>query len=145
MRAKRSRSRSRASTIVILVAAVIVFGLWQLAARLRTPTIAVTSPAGGEKWHPGEEHVISWTARNVPATRKISVTIRRIPPPPLAEEGQEFDPIVFVNLPNTGSVDWTIDPMYPDGTYVLRVSAYESIPITDEVAAESKEFTITKP
>ncbi|MGE5579442.1 MAG: DUF5050 domain-containing protein [Bacillota bacterium] len=109
------------------------------------PEISITSPSGGETWHPGEEHVISWTTRNIPATHKVSVTIRRIPPPPLQEEGQEFDPIVFINLPNTGSVTWTISPMYPDGTYILRVAAYESIPITDEVWAESREFTITHP
>lgn len=109
------------------------------------PEITITSPSGGEAWHPGEEHVISWTTRNVPDTHKVSVTIRRIPPPPLQEEGQEFDPIVFINLPNTGSVTWTISPMYPDGTYILTVAAYESIPITDEVWAESREFTITHP
>ena len=109
------------------------------------PTIAITIPAGDEAWQPGEEHRISWVTHGVPATDKISVTIRRIPPPPLQEEGQEFDPILFTNLPNTGSTTWKVSPMYPSGTYVLGISAYESIPITAAISAESAQFRIVHP
>jgi hypothetical protein len=63
----------------------------------------------------------------------------------LQEEGQEFDPIVAINLPNTGSYEWTLADMYPSGTYVLGLNAYESLPITDSVSAESAPFQIVHP
>ncbi|HUY62342.1 MAG TPA: hypothetical protein VMV50_00920 [Candidatus Paceibacterota bacterium] len=132
--------------IIVVVILAALAGLYAWTARAPTvASIAVTSPAGGETWQPGETHTIAWTTRGIPATDKISVTIRRIPPPPPQTEGQEFDPIVFTNLPNTGSTTWTISPMYPGGTYVLGVSAYESVPVTNPVSAESAEFTITHP
>lgn len=109
------------------------------------PSIAFTMPAGNEAWQPGETHTISWTSTGIPASNKVSITIRRIPPPPLQEEGQEFDPVVFTDLPNTGSTTWTISPMYPDGTYALGVSAYESVPVTNPVSAESRPFTLAHP
>ena len=131
-----------------LIAVIFILGgawyWWSIHASVR-PSITITSPAGGEAWQPGEEHTISWDAHGVPANDKISVTIRRIPPPPLQEEGQEFDPILFTDLPNTGSTTWKISPMYPNGTYVLGISAYKSVPITDAVSAESAPFSITHP
>ncbi|MGD0328087.1 MAG: hypothetical protein ABSB00_00005 [Minisyncoccia bacterium] len=108
-------------------------------------TLSMVSPNGGEVWSTGSTHTISWTMRGVPATDKISVTIRRIPPPPLQIEGQEFDPIVFTNLPNTGSAKWTIADMYPAGTYVLGLSAYESTPVTNPISTESAPFQIVPP
>lgn len=130
---------------LLLAAAAIAVWYWWPSVWPNTPSITITSPAGGEQWQPGEERVISWNANNIPSSDKISVTIRRIPPPPLPEEGQEFDPVVLINLPNTGSTTWKISPMYPDGTYVLGLQAYESIPITNGVSAESAAFTITHP
>jgi hypothetical protein len=109
------------------------------------PSLTITAPAGGEAWQPGEVHTIAWNMHGVPATDKISVTIRRIPPPPLQTEGQEFDPIVFTNLPNTGTATWTIAPMYPNGTYVLGITAYASVPVTNPITAESAPFTVTHP
>lgn len=109
------------------------------------PSITVLAPAGGETWEPGEEHTIAWGTRGIDPDDKISITIRRIPPPPLQEDGQEFDPIVFIDLSNTGSVTWKLSSMYPDGTYVLELHAYESLPITGAVSAESAPFTILHP
>jgi hypothetical protein len=125
--------------------AAIAFVYWRLPAKLISPEIVITSPIGGENWQPGEEHVISWKTKDIPAANKISITIRRIPPPPLQQEGQEFDPIIFTNLSNTGSVTWTISTMYPNGTYVLGISAYKSVPVTNPISSESKEFIITHP
>ncbi len=109
------------------------------------PALTVLSPSGGEMWRTGETHIISWNTRKVPSADKVSVAIRRIPPPPLPEEGQEFDPIVFVGLENTGSTTWKISPMYRDGAYVLEVGAYRSVPITDMVSGESGIFNIAHP
>jgi len=131
----------------LAVLALVAVGAWYLlGARTNTPaTLAITSPAGGELWQSGETHEMAWETSGIPASDKVSITIRRIPPPPLQEEGQEFDPIVFTDLPNTGRATWTISSMYPNGTYVLGVSAYKSVPVTDVVSAESKTFTITHP
>lgn len=107
------------------------------------PAITITSPATSTAWTIGSTHAITWTTQNIPAENKISITIRRIPPPPLQTEGQEFDPILFTNLANTGTVDWTIADQYPTGTYVLGISSYKSIPVTNPVSAESAPFQIT--
>lgn len=136
----------RTFVILVLIAAM-AGAAWyaRSSGRNSPPRISVTSPAGGEKWLSGEEHRITWSTANVPATHKISVSIRRVPPPPLQEEGQEFDPIIFVGLPNTGNAAWKISPMYPDGTYILSLNAYGSVPVTEEISDESAEFAISHP
>jgi hypothetical protein len=118
---------------------------WYLLQPASAPAISIAAPAAGAAWQAGEAHTISWATIGIPTTDKISITIRRIPPPPLPEEGQEFDPVVFTNLPNTGSVEWKISPMYPTGTYVLGVSAYKSVPVTNPISAESAPFTLSHP
>lgn len=135
-------------TLISLVILVLVVGggwYWWSNQPNATPGISITSPLGGETWQAGETHVISWNTQNVSPDNKISITIRRIPPPPLQEEGQEFDPIILIDLPNNGSTTWKISSMYPEGTYVIGAHAYASIPITDEVATESASFTLTHP
>jgi membrane-bound inhibitor of C-type lysozyme len=135
-------------TIIIFIGLAIVliaFGInrWANHKLSQTaPSITVTSPKAGDSWAAGSLQTISWATKNIPAADKISVTIRRIPPPPLQAEGQEFDPIVFTNLENSGSVQWVISDMYPAGDYVLGVNSYASIPVTDAVTAESARFKI---
>ena len=134
-------------TLVLLIVLVLVAGgvwYWQSTRLSTSPVITVTSPAGGEKWETGSTHPILWTTSGIPASDKISITIRRIPPPPLPEEGQEFDPIIYTDLPNTGSAMWTISDMYPSGNYVLGLTAYTSTPVTNPISAESAEFTISR-
>lgn len=138
----RNRTTIFILVFVFLAGAVLYF--WSARPAV-PPEITVTTPAGGEKWQPGEEHVISWSTKGVPAGYKVAVTIRRIPPPPLLEEGQEFDPIIFTDLPNTGSASWKISPMYPNGTYVIGMNAYESVPVMSPISAESGQFTLTHP
>lgn len=130
--------------IVIIVGGLYVWRTYT-GVPLVTPSIAVTSPQGGEAWVSGSIHTLSWTTQGIPSTDKVSVTIRRVPPPPLPEEGQEFDPIIFTDLPNTGSTTWTISNTYPSGTYVLGISAYHSVPVTNPVSVETKPFTIVHP
>ena len=133
-------------SILVLLALLVIGAVFVLRSGPSTaPSLTVTAPSGGEHWQSGETHAISWKTSGVPAGDKISVTIRRLPPPPLPTEGQEFDPIVFTDLPNTGSTTWTISPMYPGGTYVLGVTAYASTPVTNPISAESAPFTITHP
>jgi membrane-bound inhibitor of C-type lysozyme len=137
---------------IILVALIIIGGgfyAWNIYKQSNQQSntnsaITITAPGSGDIWTIGSAHTIVWTTKNIPLENKISITIRRIPPPPLATEGQEFDPIIFTNLPNTGSADWTIADAYPSGTYILAVNSYKSVPITDVISAESAPFQITQ-
>jgi hypothetical protein len=103
------------------------------------PSIALVSPNGGETLEKGSEYKIVWNTQEIPSTDKISVTIRRVEPPALPEEGQEFDPIIFINLENTGSVDWIVSDNYPEGNYIIGINSYSSIPVTNSVSDESDE------
>lgn len=116
---------------------------WKL--RNTPPSITLLSPNGGEVIKEGSVYTIKWETKNIPASNKISINIRRIPPPPLQQEGQEFDPIIFVNLENTGSVKWTVSDTYPEGSYVLGITSYASVPITNPISDESDApFRIVK-
>ncbi len=134
--------------ILVVVGAMIIIGggLYAWGRYRQTQpasSITIISPTGTDTWTTSSTHTITWTTENISPGNKISITLRRIPPPPLPTEGQEFDPIVFVNLENTGSVDWTISDMYPTGTYILGVTSYVSVPVTNPITAESAPFTIT--
>jgi len=130
-------------TITLFILLIIGILSWCLFAQKdNSPHLIITSPSGGEIWQTGEEHTITWETDKVPEDYMVSVSIQRIPPPPLQEEGQEFDPVIFTNLPNTGNVMWEIHPMYPNGSYVLNLHAYNSLPATDEITIKSEVFTI---
>lgn len=125
--------------------AILVLGAVMLAISIGLvvrPSISVRVPKGGEHWELGSTHAIAWSTENISAADKIAVTIRRIPPPPLQEEGQEFDPVIVTDLTNTGHFMWTISDSYPAGTYVLGFHAYAGTPVTKEVSTESREFEI---
>src|SRR5690554_4184017 len=122
------------SALVIIIF-VLLLGLGWLAWSDRSvePLLTITNPNGGEEWSIGETRTISWQSEGINEDSKVAISIRRIPPPPLSEIGQEFDPVIFTELPNTGSVDWEISTEYPEGTYVLSLNSYESLPVTDPV------------
>jgi membrane-bound inhibitor of C-type lysozyme len=128
--------------ITILVLIIVLGGLayWQYkntSVKNVQPSIALISPNGGETLKEGSVYAIKWNTQNIPATNKVSISIRRVAPPALPAEGQEFDPIVFTDLENTGSKDWNVSYMYPDGNYMLGITSYASIPITDAISDES--------
>jgi membrane-bound inhibitor of C-type lysozyme len=125
--------------VAALILIIVVLGAvayWQYGKNVN-PSITLVYPNGGETLKEGSVYTIKWETKNVPASDKISVTIRRVAPPALPEEGQEFDPIVFTDLENTGSKDWTVSYMYPDGNYIIGITAYESLPITNPISDES--------
>lgn len=138
--------KNKKLTIILIAGIVIaISGLYSWAMYLQSrPMVIINSPATGSIWTTGSTHAIAWTTKNIPPENKISVTLRRIPPPPLQAEGQEFDPIIFINLENTGSINWNIGNNYPEGTYAIGISSYESIPVTNPVSAESAPFQITQ-
>jgi hypothetical protein len=131
--------------ILIIILFLIILAGAGFAAYLQTaknlePSIKLIFPNGGEVLQEGSVYAIKWETKNIPETDKISINIRRIPPPALQEEGQEFDPLVFVNLENTGSADWKVSDIYPEGNYLIGITAYESIPVTNPVSDESDSF-----
>lgn len=132
------------TTIIILVTIiVIILGsvfYWQYRnAKIESnqPSITVISPNGGEILNKGSVYTIEWETKNIPETNKIAISIRRVAPPSLSEEGQEFDPIIFTDLENTGSKEWEVSYMYPDGNYIIEINAYDSLPMINPISDES--------
>ena len=135
--------RLYAWSIALLVVAAAACAVWVWQAQQQSmPTLSVTAPLSGAIVYNGATTTIAWSTRGVPAAYRVAITIRRIPPPPLPSEGQEFDPIIFTDLPNTGQVEWRVADMYPPGNYVVEASAYRSVPVTDPVSGESAPFRI---
>ncbi|MCK9352187.1 MAG: hypothetical protein WCT49_03105 [Candidatus Paceibacterota bacterium] len=131
--------------IIVLVALMaIAASLYYLNSKKSAPSIEVLSPKTGDVIKSGSVQTIRWVSKGIPSENKISVSIKRVPPPPLQTEGQEFDPIVFIELANTGSKEWVVSDMYPNGEYILEVASYASIPVTDPIVAESGKFIIQK-
>jgi hypothetical protein len=138
-------SKSAKIYILIFLAAVaVICGSVYFLKKGRAPSIQIVFPKSGVILKSGTVQMIRWKSENIPGANKISVAIRRISPPPLQEEGQEFDPLIFVNLPDTGSKEWTVSDMYLNGTYVLEIASYASVPVTNPITATSEEFSIQK-
>ena len=132
--------------ILALVVVLIIGGAvyWRYV-ESKKPLVTLIFPNGGETLTEGSTYTIKWNTNNIPTSDKISISIRRVPPPPLQQEGQEFDPVVFVNLDNVGSKDWTVSDMYPEGNYILGIAAYPSLPMTNPITNESNAiFKIVK-
>jgi len=106
-----------------------------------TPTIVVVSPSNGATLMAGSPYQIVWQTESIPDDYLVSVVLRRISPPP-SEEGQDFDPVLFTNLANTGVVEWIPPSSLIDGTYVIEVNGYESLPMTNPVLGTSEPFRI---
>ncbi len=127
---------------LILISAAVLFVVgyfWYQNYKIKNqqPSLVLVSPNGGETLKTGSVFTIKWDSKNVPSGNKISITIRRTSPPDLPQEGQEFDPIVFINLDNTGSKEWDVSDMYPSGNYMLGITSYASLPITESISDES--------
>lgn len=139
---------NKKSVIVILV--LIIFLLvgifyWQFS-KSPQPTITLIYPNGGEELKENSTYTIKWETKNITEDYKVGINIRRIPPPALSEEGQEFDPVLFTDLENTGSKDWKVSYVYPDGNYMLEVLAYKSLPVTNPISDESDAtFQLSNP
>jgi len=129
------------ASLLLIVTATILIGFFYLR-NDSSPMLKVESPKKGDVVTIGSQQTIKWTSKNIPKENKISVSLRRVPPPPLETEGQEFDPLLFINLPNTGSTNWTVSDMYPDGDYVLTITSYSSTPVKNPIIAESDKFRI---
>lgn len=135
-------------SICFLVLLLVVSAYSVLSSKKKTPqssssaVVLVTAPKSGETVTGGSTYTINWTAENVPAENKIAISIRRVIPTGEQQEGQEFDPVLFTNLENTGSKEWTVGNSYPAGTYILGVRSYPADTAKESFSAESGEFSI---
>ncbi len=121
--------------ILVIIGMLGVFAYW-LYENIQ-PSISLISPNGGEILQKDSVYTIKWETHNIPAENKISINIRRIASTSLPIDGQEFDPIIFIDLENTGNIDWVISDMYPEGDYIIEINSYESTPIIDVISDES--------
>jgi len=130
--------------ILSIILILLVFGLSRNLQATGPASIEFISPKEGEIIETGSVNAIKWQTKNIPVSDKVAINIRRVPPPSLQEEGQEFDPIIITNIYNSGSRDWSVSNMYPDGNYILGITSYPSTPVIQPVIAESKQFTIKR-
>ncbi|BFD25328.1 MAG: hypothetical protein JST_000668 [Candidatus Parcubacteria bacterium] len=125
--------------IVFLVASFIIIE------QKNNSKVTVLWPNGGETIEAGSTQIINWGTKNIPEGNKISISIRRVLATGEVVEGQEFDPLLFVNLENTGTIEWEVSESYPEGDYILEINSYESLPMTNPISDESDTaFKITK-
>lgn len=107
------------------------------------PKITLVYPNDGETIKKGSIETIKWKTRAVSEDHRIAISIRRITDDQI--EGQEFDPIIFTDLPNTGNAEWPVSDSYPAGDYILGINAYASTPIINPIYDESDAvFRITE-
>ena len=107
-----------------------------------TAVLQVISPAVQDTWTTGYTYTIKWLSQNVPIDNVISITIRKVSPVVAQTEGQEFDPVVFTGFEDTGSKEWTISSMYPEGSYVLAIHSSPTGSGGQVISAESAQFSI---
>jgi len=104
-------------------------------------SIIITSPNGGEEWLAGSTHNITWSSDNID-NYKIGIHIREANA--VSQDGQNFDPVLMINLDNDGNEKWNIPDDFPNSDYLIEIVAYESIPITESISDGSDaSFRIT--
>lgn len=105
------------------------------------PTVTVLSPNGGEVWHPGETHTITWTTAGVSSTALMQIGLRDSRHDPNTGAGEQT---IVSSTINTGSYSWAVpqQPMNGGGAGVYSIVVY--LAGTKPVADTSDAlFTIT--
>ena len=134
----------RIKTLCVILLVVFFASIFIIMERRNAATINLLSPNGGETLETGSIWTINWGTKNIPEGNKVAISIRRLLPENTTIEGQEFDPLIFVDLENNGVIDWTIPSSYPEGEYLMEVTSYESLPINNSISDESDAtFKIT--
>ncbi|MCC6651984.1 MAG: T9SS type A sorting domain-containing protein [Candidatus Eisenbacteria bacterium] len=65
------------------------------------PTVAVTSPNGGETLTTGTSATLTWTATDDVAVANVKIELSR-------DGGATFSEVIAASAPNTGSYNWTV-------------------------------------
>lgn len=95
------------------------------------PTIAVTSPNGGEEWVPGNTYDITWTSSGVPGAVDIALY-----------KGGNLDSSIYTDPTNSGTYSWTIPLTQGGGAdFKVRVTCADETSFYDE---SDENFTITR-
>ncbi len=92
------------------------------------PSIALTSPNGGENWTAGTAHNITWTSSNV-TNVKLEYT---------TNNGTDWSTIITSTPASTGSYSWTV-PNTPSTNCKVRISDVSNSAIND---VSDNNFTI---
>jgi hypothetical protein len=74
------------------------------------PSITVLSPNGGEVWHVGETHTITWSTSNLPADTTVGLQLSY-----QLTNGATYEDVIASYLNGTGSYQWTIPSKYGTG------------------------------
>jgi hypothetical protein len=95
-------------------------------------TLAVVSPNGGEVWPIGTVQTIQWNSSSMSGNVKIELS---------RNGGVTFPETLFPNIPNTGSVSWTVTGASSSSARV-RISSIDSPSLN---AVSSADFSIVQP
>jgi hypothetical protein len=100
-----------------------------------SPSVSVTSPAGGERWLVGSSHAITWSATDAEGFNPGAITLESS-----TDNGGTWSPVASA-LDNTGSYSWTV-PAPVSSQARIRVSAVDQNGNT--AGASSSAFTVAK-
>jgi len=75
-------------------------------------SIIIISPTGGELWHKGEKHTITWNTENAGSTVNIE----------LYKNEKKYSTIIS-DLNNQGSYNWQIPNDLPSGSYQIKITS----------------------
>jgi peptidoglycan/xylan/chitin deacetylase (PgdA/CDA1 family) len=95
---------------------------WAEIAKMRTSTITVTAPNGGQSWVRGTVHSITWASTGSPgANVKIELL-----------KGGVLNMVISSSTANDGSYSWTISSTQMVGSdYKIRITSTSITAITD--------------
>ncbi len=97
------------------------------------PTVAITSPDGGEVWKVGSVHAITWTATDNSCVASVDLAYS-------TDGGATFPNVIATGLCNTGSLSWTV-PNTPTSMARVRATATDGFGNTANDASDAN-FTI---
>jgi hypothetical protein len=78
-------------------------GMWRADLDITGPTLALTSPVGGEIWPVGTTRTITWTASDPSGMGSVDLLLS-------IDGGASYPNTIASGIPNTGSYVWTVGP-----------------------------------
>jgi hypothetical protein len=82
------------------------------------PSVAVTSPVGGESWGSGSSHNVTWTASDNVGVTAVDLEYS-------TDGGASYPNVIATGLANSGSYPWTV-PGVATATARVRVTAHDA-------------------
>ena len=94
------------------------FSIQKSVADAVAPSVAVTSPAGGESWVQGSVHPVTWTASDNVGVASVSLVCS-------TDGGRSFPDTIARRIANTGTYSWTL-PLITANSALIKVVAYDA-------------------